>query len=159
MGFEIVEVQRAVVRVDVDVSDGRPGIGCGQHPRSKIGIVVEPADDDLVAWPPGPSQSAGQRQRQRCHVGAKGDCARIVAADEIRSRLVSGREHVIALATGGKQTSMIRVVLNVVSTHRVDHSLWHLSSRRTVEEGRRIITSLTGEGRELTANFVEVIVQ
>lgn len=54
---------------------------------------------------------------------------------------------------------MIRIVMDEVSTDSIDHTLRYLSSRRSIEEGRRMVTSPASEGRELTADFVDVIVQ
>ena len=64
-------------RVELGPAHARPGLLGGDDPRAHVGVVVEPADDDLVAGPPRGGQGAGQLEGQLGRRPAEDDAARV----------------------------------------------------------------------------------
>ena len=151
---ERVEVQRDVVRTNVDPSDGGAGIARGEQPRPDVRVVVEPGHDDLVARSPRPSERARQVQQQRRRVLAEDHLAR-VAAEEVGARparvgdqrvdLLARREHAVGVRRAGAhrdRSSRRSPCPPVVSrrgrppTRRADHRARDARERGSVCERR-----------------------
>ncbi len=67
-----------------DRADRDAPVALQRLPGVDVGVVIELRHDDLVAGPPGPSESAGEVVGERRHVLAERDLVAGIAADETR---------------------------------------------------------------------------
>ena len=80
--LEVAEVERRVV-VDVDEADLETLVVRQLEPGRHVRVVVEPGDDDLVAFAPLAAGGARERECERRHVRAEDRLLRS-AAEELR---------------------------------------------------------------------------
>src|SRR5262249_42211811 len=71
LAFEVIEVERAIFRMNIDVANRRAAVLGRADPRRYVGVVIEPGHDDLVARLPARGNGPAEGEGQRRHVRAK----------------------------------------------------------------------------------------
>ena len=112
---ERLDVERHVVRADVDGADREPAIRRRAAPRADVRLVVEARDHDLVAGLQRRGDRARDVHRERRHVGAELDLRRVGRVEQVRQRGVRVVEDGVAPLRGQERPVVVRVRLAVVA--------------------------------------------
>jgi hypothetical protein len=113
--------------------------------------VVQASDHDLVAGAQQPADDTAELEGQCGHVGAEDDLIRGSCVQEIRHRLVGGREHGDRLLAGPERAMGVGVAACQIAAHSVDHGLRHLGAAGAVEVDGWMARIHQGKGRKLRA--------
>ena len=73
---QIVQVERAILRMNVHVLQVSPGVTRHELPRRHVGVVVQQSYQHFVTGIQQPAESAAQMEGQGGHVGAENDLVR-----------------------------------------------------------------------------------
>jgi hypothetical protein len=130
-----VDRQAAARHVELGEDDASAPVGGRHDPRRDVGVVVEPGADDLVAGAEVARDGAGERERERRHVGAEHD-PRAAGAQQLGDRLPRPlHEPAGAHARSERTTDVGAVAVGEVGAHRFDGHVHHQRARRPVETG------------------------
>ena len=132
----LAEVERAVLRVDLDSADDELVVAGELEPGCDVPVVVEPRHDDLVARPQLPAERPRQAEVEGGHVGAEADLVGSAAEERGRRHVRLGDDQVAA-TTRLERPAEVRVRLAEVARHRVDHLVRDLGASGPVEERDR----------------------
>ena len=112
--------------------------------------------DDLVTRLEGRPDRSAEMERERRHVRAELDLVRRGGTEQVGYRGVGLVGHRVGPPARGERTAGVRVRVAEVARDRVDHPLRDLGAARPVEEDGRPAVVLTGEGRELRPDSVDI---
>ena len=149
LGFEVLEIEGHVGRVDVDGVDGHAPVGGHRPPGADVGLVVEGRDDDLVTRAERRADRSPEVKGQARHVLAELDLVGAGRTEEVGDRGVGFLDDRVGALAGRERPARVRVRVAVVADDRVDHPLRDLRATRSVEECDRPAILLAGERREL----------
>ena len=147
--LEVGQVEASLV-VDDDEVDLQAEVARELEPRSDVGVVVEPRDEDLVARLELPPERAREHEVQRRHVRAEDDLLGL-PADESRSGRAGLFDNGVGAPARREEAAGVRVRLAEVAGDRLDHLVGNLGPAGAVEERRR-----AGERREARADGGDV---
>ena len=137
--LKVVQLQGAVLHVEVDPGDLAAAVLRRQQPRGDVGIVVQPGDDDLIAGVERPREGAGQAQRERGHVGAEDDLFAARGVEHVGHGLVRLVQHSIRITAGLEGAFVIRVALHQVFLNPLGGPAGDLRAAGVVEKDSRAV--------------------
>ena len=147
----LVQRQLAGLRVDVGPAQRRPG-GCrGGDPRPDVGVVVQPADEHLVAGSPGLRQGSGEQVGVRGHRLPEEDPAR-VHPQQVAGCQPGGRDDRVGPHAAGEGAVAVGHRTAKSVGHRVADRGWHLRAAGAVQ-----VRQPLGERGELRADALDVV--
>ncbi len=153
---EGIEIERAVLGMNVDPAHRRAGIACGQHPRRHVRVVIEPRHHHLVAGPQHLRDRPAQVEGQARHVLAEDDFVRRRRVQEGGHAPMGLLDDGVGVAAGAEDAAVVGVAGRQVMDDRVEHALRHLRASRPVEEDRRTAVAPYLEGGEVVAQSGEI---
>ena len=130
--FEVGEVDVALVG-DVGEADLEAEVVGQLQPRRDVAVVVEAGDDDLVAGLESATGGAGERERQRGHVGAERHLVGR-AAEEAAGGFAGRIDDVHGPLAGLERAADVGVGLAEIRRDGVDHLVRHLRPAWPVEQ-------------------------
>src|SRR5215217_7887725 len=150
--FQARPVELPGFRKDRYRSNGNPAIALQGSPRCNVGVMVELGHHDRIAWPPGPSQCAGQVKGESRHIGPKRDLGG-VRTKEIRQRFAVRQDERVRLLARGIGPIGVGIMLVQIRFHGGHDIPGYLGAARPIEVryGNTSVPSL--QSREGSSDF------
>ena len=136
-GGERVGLEPAIVR-DIGEANLEPAVVRQLQPGRHVPVVVEPRDEDLVAFAQLASGRAAEGEVQRRHVRAEDDLVGR-AAEEAGGGEARVRDDRLAADARRERAADVGVRVAQVRRHRGDHLVGHLRAARSVEEDEPLL--------------------
>ena len=143
--------QLARGRVEVGPAHGRAGGLGGEHPRADVRVVVEAADDDLVARPPVLGERAGEVEGQLGGGPAEDDAGR-VDREQVAHRGTGLDDDAVGAPLGRRHRAAVRDGRGQGLDDRRGDDVGHLGPAGPVEVRRAL-----AQGGEVPPDPVDVV--
>ena len=128
-------IERSVVGIDRRVTDGGSCLfGC-EHPGGDVGVVIEPCEEDFIAWSPCFCERVREVHGEAGHVGAKNHTVRVIGSEKVSERLVGAVEDGIGFTGRGECGAAVTIGEPEIVGNGVGNGIRHLTSGRSIEKG------------------------